>query len=607
MKFISQRLKEKWNPTRPAPGFDTTCPTSSFGWPHIDFLMLMILGIAAVMWSRAVGLYFDLDCFDEPAVYLGRGLHLRENPNFLLDLQGSPLYTAFYFLLSLIQGDPLKLYYLCGRLLALGLPLLFYGWLRSERLGYLASCIGALLLLFYAPLVTFNRWPSNFGMAVVLAECILLARFPAKRYLPAVFALSFLVASLARPEYFTVFAIAAPLAAYTYGLSFRHSRFRERLLGGLLLLLCGVGGILYLKLMAQGLEEFDKPFSTFRDFNYWRIGSERGYSAGLSRAEVFSQLFGPTTSIRGAFRANPGEFLRHMSYSAGKIGRFLFELLSSYRYFFRAKLGAVFFATLSALMLGQFLIYGKESRKSRAPRRIFYLMLGAQSLPFVLSGVLVGTVPRYLTPVIIAFIAAIVSFVRIESWRWALSLAIAAVIAVGIASPDLSADPILRPWLGAREPDLDTRPFRQPALSAVLLARELPLTLPIRFFALHDQTYRYLSQESQGLDLCWNGGIPCPPDYQMNENGLRTLLSGEKINLIFINESFRRELARMSRGKLRAEIEEFSKYPEHFGFRKFDVPCSEDSVFALASALPTRAFNAQVILQSVRGKIRCLD
>lgn len=162
-----------------------------------DAAVLVTAALTGWVYTSGVEKVIDVDLFDETS-YLARGLALG-----LVWPAASegPLYSLWYYLLSLLEPDSLTLYYLSCRALTILLPMLVFVALRAYRV----SRVVAYFFLF-CWLVTAANFPTHpkvghLALLVLLTGITTVARTQNNRVRMAALGLASLLASLIRPEF----------------------------------------------------------------------------------------------------------------------------------------------------------------------------------------------------------------------------------------------------------------------------------------------------------------------------------------------------------------------------------------------------------------------
>ena len=103
-----------------------------------DWFVIFILFVSG--WKYIYGLekILDIGLYDE-SNYLYSGVKLFSNG--FPDAESAPLYTIWYYLLSLLQPDIIELYFLNYKILTVLPPILLYILLRKQKVQIIPSVI----------------------------------------------------------------------------------------------------------------------------------------------------------------------------------------------------------------------------------------------------------------------------------------------------------------------------------------------------------------------------------------------------------------------------------------------------------------------------------
>ncbi len=189
--------------------------------PRYAFLLnLLVLGLLLLIgmkYTSNIEAFMDISTYDE-GNYLQRGVNLMvwgvSHPSI------GPLYSAWYYLLSLFQPDRVLLHYLNYRLLVILVPTLFFVVLRRYRVPLLPAFLLSVWLLIID--LNLTLWPkvNHFAALVLLLSFAVAAN---RRLLDqlAIIAFGFLAAAYARPELFGP-ALVLLILALIIGVSRRY-------------------------------------------------------------------------------------------------------------------------------------------------------------------------------------------------------------------------------------------------------------------------------------------------------------------------------------------------------------------------------------------------
>ena len=183
-------------------------------------MLLIVLLLAGIVFTAGLDRVVDLGLYDE-SKYLAQGLAA---PAAWPGAQQAPLYAVWYLVLSWLQPDAVKLYYLNYLVVTCLLPLALFVALRSYRVGRAAAFLLALgLLLCRANLPV---WPKvgHAALVILLAGLAVTSRARRSRTRAAALAAAALLTSYVRPEMYLSFL---GLTGLTGWLTWRTVRRRD--------------------------------------------------------------------------------------------------------------------------------------------------------------------------------------------------------------------------------------------------------------------------------------------------------------------------------------------------------------------------------------------
>lgn len=267
------------------------------------FLALGLLLLIGMKYTSNIESFMDISTYDE-GNYMQRGVNLMEwgvsHPSI------GPLYSAWYYLLSLFQPDRVLLHYLNYRLLVILVPVAFFIVLLRYRVPVLPAFLLSVWLLIID--LNLTLWPkvNHFAAFVLLIFFALAAN---RRLLDqmAIIAFGFLTAAYARPELFGP-ALVLMIAALILGVSRRYplSFFR------------GVGAVwLVVALLRFGYGLPTDVNRTYVAFGQhfavnWVAWNQSELNPWNEWEPIYQETFGNTDSVVIAAAENPPNFVRHV-------------------------------------------------------------------------------------------------------------------------------------------------------------------------------------------------------------------------------------------------------------------------------------------------------
>lgn len=269
----------------------------------LTFIAIGLLLLTGIKFTWNLESFMDISTYDE-GNYLQRGVNMMvwgvSHPSI------GPLYSAWYYLLSLFQPDRAALHYLNYRVLIILLPIALFIVLRR----YQSPMLPAFLLSMWLLIIDLNLtlWPKvNHFAALVLLLFIALAA--GRRLLDqiAIIAFGFLTAAYARPELFGP-ALVLMIAALILGVARRYplSSF---------VMVAGVWLIVGLLSVRYGLPtDSNRTYVAFgQHFAInWVSWNDSALDPWNSWEPIYEETFGNTDSVVIAAAENPNQFAHHI-------------------------------------------------------------------------------------------------------------------------------------------------------------------------------------------------------------------------------------------------------------------------------------------------------
>lgn len=274
----------------------------------VDIIILLGLLIAGYKYIHGLNDVLDIHLADETA-YLNGGIHLIANGK-IPDLAWAPLYFVWYFVLGLLQPDPMALYHLNFKVLTVVIALLTYILLRRFGITQFIALLTAFLsLLCYANLPV---WPkvSHFALILILSFFVVYTFLGSNIKRCGVMVLGALVASYVRPEFFLSFILLVVILALLILLKSRKLSRHE----GIILIGISIfsGGLLWFVGSPFGL---GRSFLAFGQHFSWHWVEWTGspLSPWTDWEQIIASVFGDIDSVGAAMSANPNQFFRHVT------------------------------------------------------------------------------------------------------------------------------------------------------------------------------------------------------------------------------------------------------------------------------------------------------
>jgi hypothetical protein len=404
------------------------------------WLSLLLVGLAIKL-TYDVAAVRDVGPSDE-AAYMSAGFAIPHRG--LPPAEGCPLYCLWYYLLSFLQPNPLRLFYASYSVLVALLSAGFYLLIRAAG-GTRALGLLATFFLLTSGVMEIRPYPAYLALAVLLFAAVLAVRVRRRAWSGAITALALLVGGYIRPEYYTAFLLCCLVCglAAAWTLWRRPAAWRAVAVPALVVVLAaGLCARFMGAPVAQGggraFDAFGQHYAVnvvrarLLDLNPWV------HYAGILRAD-----FGDARTFGEALRANPRAVLWHVSQNALSLPRALVGCLVpglelSPQAFVVACVLLAAAVTLGLVCLG----YRLFVRGAEDPgRRGLLLALGIVALlsgPVLSACLLILPRDHYLMPVVLFMLAlAAASLARLPGcrWLWQLLDAPPALVALAVLLP----------------------------------------------------------------------------------------------------------------------------------------------------------------------------
>lgn len=287
----------------------------------VDLIMIVIILIAGLKFTFGLENTLDIGLSDESS-YLYNGVTLWSTG--LPHPSWAPLYSLWYFLISLLEPNRVTLYYLNYKLTIILLPILTYVVLRKHAVSIPVSLIISwLLLVSRANALT---WPrvSHFALLLILVTFLLIGHKRSLLWSSLFASMGALLVSYVRPEYFVTYVLSTLLFVILFIRNYKKLD-KQHLFGSIAYGLCSilVLGAFGLPITGErGMVAFGQHFSL--NWVYWN-GSDM--NAWINWREITSRNFGSAHSIQEAFAQNPSAFLKHIAYNLLNFSRYTPKLL----------------------------------------------------------------------------------------------------------------------------------------------------------------------------------------------------------------------------------------------------------------------------------------
>lgn len=268
----------------------------------ILFILLISIGVKYVYDFNS---YLDIQLKDE-TLYLQNGLYLLKNG--LPDPQWAPVYSVWFFLLSIIQNDSVAIYFLNLQILTVVPSLILYVLLRVLKVSHLISFLIGFFFLISSGNILVNPKVTHFALIIITSSSLLF--YLTKKYMIkwSVIILGSLLSAYVRPElsisfvliiiYFLLSALKNKVfVAYKKGIG---------LLGIIIIIIIFVFGN-PLGSGKRSLGAFSQHFSL-----NWVEWNKSKLNPWTDAHDIVRDNFGEINSIFEAPLANPDLFFKHI-------------------------------------------------------------------------------------------------------------------------------------------------------------------------------------------------------------------------------------------------------------------------------------------------------
>lgn len=434
---------------------------------------MILIALVVASWKYSFGLeqVIDLGLYDE-GLYMSQGRQFLETGWPTPDW--SPLYSLWYFLLSLWEPDYVRLYYLNYKLLIAGMPIVLYFLLRAMNIEQMVS-IG----LAFMQLIAFGNLPvhpkvSHFAFIIIFISLTFTARFYRYNWGISSLTVGLLLCSYIRPEFFISFVL---ISITHLVILVRYSQGRWK--NGLSFLLVAILFVFFVTQIglpfngSRSMMAFGQHFSL-----NWVVWTDAELHPYDDWQEIVRQNLGEVNTPMEAMKANPKLFLQHIIQNMRAIPKEVLGQFWVHSPLFLPNLfiveGIIFFG-----ITGGWLFLKREQivttiRATWFRKRFFVLILLICMVPSFFSAVIIFPrdhylfIPATLTVVLFAYLLSSESQHHLLSYQ-RLFIILVILVALTPAKPS---------WFLQKAQKAD-----QPALSTVNFLRTLHITDEVNLLA----------------------------------------------------------------------------------------------------------------------------
>ena len=533
---------------------------------RFDIFFLACIVIGAIKLTFGLENHLDIEMFDEVG-YLVAGTSLLTEG--LPDPEYGPLYTIWYFLLSLIEPDAIKLYFFNYKVLTVLLPSFLYILLRSYGAATLTSFwASSFFLISYINLYITPK-VSHFSFLILMVVLILANRTKTRLREFEVLAIGTFIVALARPEFFLSFVIFFTFAAFSLirgaGGERRYGKeiviFSVALLGTLsLLFIFGIP-------VAGDSNRRWIAFGSMFAYNYvnW-TGS--ALDPWVNWHSIVRENFGDANTITGVIKANPLMFLKHVVYNLFIYVKNLVSVLfAHYNIVIPSKsrlftgIEALGLLTLIGGLIYRYRAKVKDNLAENIPRHLFtiiiYLIL---MLPTVLAVFLILPKYQYLVAQSgLIVVGAVILTTRLSSDNTTLKGALLSALVVLVLVPTVDS----KAWY------YNTGGYSQENVKTIRYIRGLELEREVRVLTATGLYGAFIGKDFKTI-----------PQY-VKTVSFNRLLKERSINMVIVNDDMLNDL----RYSEDPEWHAFIKVPEALGFSILNVPHTGRRIYVKGGVL----------------------
>lgn len=508
------------------------------------FAILLLLGIVYTFQLDSI---LDIGLSDE-SNYLHRGMMI---PLEFPSAQESSGYSIWYRVLSLVQPETIRLYFLNYRLMTILPPLALFLTLRVFGVSRLVAWAVSAVFLFSTSNIP--TWPkiSHFA-ALVLLSGILLSGLTRKRTLQTgILTVTALATSYIRPEFFLAYIVLSVLLLVQTFREYRRVESHRAFIPLCITLVLFFGLALWMGIPVSGGDRGMIAFGQHYALG-WVKRTGASFSPWTTWEMVIEKEFGDVHNPLQALFANPSAFVRHVLENLRVFpGKTLKLFLSSYPRCTRAypflKLGVVVLALagLPVVFSGRLRSSMDFLRENLRATWFHLILLGVLLLPVLISIVLIR--PRlhyvYLFGLLSGLGAVIVLFRNLgndnKGSTWLLTALISAASLI-LVHPAADAVPA----------------HSQPVLKTILFLRQLDITEPVHVLGGGGGLEQYVGR-SYSRVTPWEKNQP-----------FLDFLGAHSINMVVGGS----QLSQDVRFRDDPQWKSFLRDPSAFGFVQLEVP-----------------------------------
>jgi hypothetical protein len=394
-----------------------------------DLVLLFFLFIIGVKYINGVSTYTDIALYDE-SLYLYNGINLFKNT--FPDINLGPLYSIYYYILSIFQHDAIKLYYLNYAVLTAMMPILSYIYFRMFDIYKLPAFFLSIILLVSHSNYLMTPKVTLFALYLIFFATVFIKHSNKIEYQLVFTCVSFFIISFVRPEFMV--SLISMLLIFTM-ISLRYVfKYKKYAHLKMCLVLFTLSIIAYLTM--DGLPMLNKG-ATQRSFlafaQHYAVNSVNFNKSKIKlnpmtdHEIIVRQSFGEAKTVKQAFINNPKEFFNHIKRNI-IVFPFCFYFMigcqhnlilpGHFSYWLNISIIIMilicYTIKLSKLSYQNFVLFMTNFKKNSI---LLLLFMFIATIPSIISALLIAPDFRYLLPLlvlILTIIGIIISCITIE-------------------------------------------------------------------------------------------------------------------------------------------------------------------------------------------------
>lgn len=396
------------------------------------------------------GLEHKMDIqFADEAAYIRFGLDLYEK----LNRDWGPLYAIWYKLLSYFTNDTIALYYLNYKITGIAISVLLYIFLIRIRTNILLA-----FLISYCVLISVTNvsvWPriSNFCIILCLLSLLWITFTRNNVYRFSIFAVTCLVCSYARPEFYISFLLTAGASVICILLNRKTLAKKDVVLLAAISIII-VGLHLFFRFPSNNFFGYNRGVAAFYQhyaFNY-KLRTHAQIDAWLYWEEISRKAFGNCNSMWCVIKTQPEIFISNTLFNIRNYIVLSLASVASYFLpldFIRPRMLQLIVAILFVLTV-LLLVIKKEYRlqftEQLSKNRLYVFMLLLFIFPSTLSCVFVFPRQHYILLQMLFFVVLISSILNSSFERIDFKLLYFAPISIVLffLTPNINTYPFLK-------------------------------------------------------------------------------------------------------------------------------------------------------------------